>query len=153
MTILKSEWPGYLDKVVSERGNGNFKELKGYSFRQFVKHVLSEARKEQDLKFLEMNYHWRPISAIGFFCTTNYTVISKMKTYDEDKKRFLKMVGIKEEIKEERHNVHGGESIQDKTKKMLNEIEDKDLQELIELFKYDFELFDYSPSVINKNIE
>ena len=76
-----------------------------------------------------------------------------MKTYDEDKKRFLKMAGIKEEIKEERHNVHGGESIQDTTQKMLNEIEDKDLQELRELYKYDFELFDYSPFLIDKDKE
>ena len=51
-----------------------------------------------------------------FFCSINYTVISKMETYSEDKDRFLKMVGIKQDIKEERLNVRGGESIQDKTR-------------------------------------
>ena len=122
-----------------------YKELKGISFREFVQLVLSEARQEQDLKFLKMNVHWRPISAIGFFCSTNYTVISKMETYDEDKKRFLKMMGIKEEIIEEKYHVHGGDSIEDKTKQLLKEIEVKDLQDLRELYKYDFELFDYFP--------
>ena len=68
------------------------------------------------MKFLKMNIHWRPISAQGFFCSTDYTVISKMETYDEDKKRFLKMVGIKEENTEDGYHVHGGESIEEKTK-------------------------------------
>ena len=94
---------------------------------------------------MKMNIHWRPISAIGSFCSTNYMVISKMETYDEDKKRFLKMMGIKEEITEEKYHVHGGDSIEDKTKHLLKEIEDEDLQDLRELYKYDFELFDYFP--------
>ena len=141
MTILKSEKPGYIDKVVGE--HRKYKELRGISFKQFVKLALSEARKSKDLKFLKMNIHWRPISAQGFFCSMNYTVISKMETYDEDKKRFLKMVGIKEEIKEKKYHVHNGESIQDKTKKLFKEIGDKDLKELRELYKYDLELFDY----------
>ena len=60
-------------------------------------------------------------------------------------------MGIKEEITEEKYHVSAGESIQDKTKHFLKEIEDKDLEELRELYKYDWELFDYFPYVINDN--
>ena len=115
------------------------------SFPEFVGYVLSESRLEQDLEFLMMNDHWRPVSAHGFFCTINYTVISKMETYSEDKDRFLKMVGIKEDIREEKLHVHAGESIQDKTKSYFKEIKEKDREALKKLYKYDLELFNYDP--------
>ena len=82
-----------------------------------------------------------------FFCSINYTVISKMETYSEDKDRFLKMVGIKQNINEERMNGRGGESIQDKTRDLFKEIKGKDLEALKRLYKYDLELFDYDPHV------
>jgi len=128
---------GYLDKII----------WKGMSFHQFVEFVISESRLEQDLQYLRMNIHWRPMIAHCFFCSINYTVISKMETYSEDKDRFLKMVGIKENIKEERMNVRGGESIQDKTRDLFKEIKGKDLEALKRLYKYDLELFDYDPHV------
>ena len=115
------------------------------SFPEFVGYVLSESRLEQDLEFLMMNDHWRPVSAHGFFCSINYTVISKMETYSEDKARFLKMVGIKEDIREEKLHVHAGESIQDKTKSYFKEIKEKDCEALKKLYKYDLELFNYDP--------
>ena len=115
------------------------------SFHQFVEFVLSESRLEQDFQYLRMNIHWRPMIAHCFFCSINYTVISKMETYSEDKARFLKMVGIKEDIREERMNVRGGESIQDKTKSLFKQINKKDLESLKRLYKYDLELFDYDP--------
>ena len=116
-----------------------------FSFSEFVNFVLTESRQEQDLLFLKMNVHWRPMSAHGFFCSINYTVISKMETYDEDKKRFLEMVGFTEEINEGRFHVHGGKSIQEKTKAMFRNIKEEDFEELTKLYKYDLELFDYDP--------
>ena len=85
------------------------------------------------------------MSAHGFFCSINYTVISKMETYDEDKKRFLEMVGFTEEINEGRFHVHGGKSIQEKTKALFRNIKEEDFEELTKLYKYDLELFDYDP--------
>ena len=117
------------------------------SFQQFVDFVLSEANREEGLGFQKMNVHWRPISAHGFFCYINYTVISKMETYTEDKKRFLKMVGIEERMKEDRIHVTAGESIKDKTKAMFKNIRKEDSEALKELYKYDFELFDYDPEM------
>ena len=117
------------------------------SFPEFVGYVLSESRLEQDLEFLMMNDHWRPVSAHGFFCSINYTVISKMETYSEDKARFLKMVGIKEDIREERMNIFGGQSIQDKTRNLFKEIHKKDVEALRKMYKYDFELFEFNPDM------
>ena len=117
------------------------------SFPQFVELVISESRLEQDFLYLRMNIHWRPMIAHCFFCSINYTVISKMETYSEDKDRFLKMVGIKEDIKEEKLHVHAGESIQDKTRYFFKKIKEKDREALKKLYKYDLELFDYDPNM------
>ena len=117
------------------------------SFQQFVDFVLSEANREEGLGFQKMDPHWRPISSKGFFCHINYTVISKMETYNEDKERFLKMVGIEEEKKEERIHVTSGESIQNTTKNMFEKIRKEDREALKELYKYDFEMFDYDPEI------
>ena len=128
-------------------GQYNDRGMKDMSFRQFVSLVLSEAKQEQDLLFLKMNVHWRPISAHGFFCAINYTVISKMETYNEAKKMFLKMVGIEEEIKERRYHVHGGKSIKDKTASLFKQLNERDIEDLTKLYKYDLELFDYNPQL------
>ena len=117
------------------------------SFQQFVDFVLSQANREEGIGFQKMNVHWRPISAHGFFCHINYTVISKIETYNEDKKMFLKMVGIEERMKEERIHVTAGESIRDETKTMFKKIRQEDREALKELYKYDFELFDYDPEM------
>ena len=102
---------------------------------------------EEGLIFSKMNVHWRPIISHGFFCSINYTVISKMETYSEDKLRFLKMIGIQDDIKEERIHVHGGESIQNKTKSLFETIKEEDRVKLNELYKYDLEMFDYDPYI------
>ena len=57
------------------------------------------------------------------------------------------MVGIKRDIKEEKLHVHAGTSIQDKTKALLKEIKENDLEELKELYKYDLELFAYDANI------
>ena len=67
-----------------------------------MKTVLGQARRKQDVEYLRMDVHWRPLNAHCFFCNVKYTVISKMETYDEDWNRSLKMVGIREEVEEEK---------------------------------------------------
>ena len=57
------------------------------------------------------------------------------------------MVGIKEDIKEERMNIFGGDSIQDKTRNLFKEIHKKDREALKKLYKFDLELFDFNPDM------
>ena len=126
---------------------GEYKGWERKSFGSFVKIVLGQARRKQDVEYLGMDVHWRPFNAHCFFCNVKYTFISKMETYDEDRNRFLKMVGIEEEIEEERMHVHAGDSIQDVTKLLFQEIPKKDREEIEKLYKFDLELFDYDPDL------
>ena len=126
---------------------GEYKGWKGKSFGEFVKTELGQARRKQDVEYLRIDAHWRPFNAHCFFCNMMYTAISKMETYDVDRNRFLKMVGIEEEIDEERMHVHAGESIQDVTKLLFQEIPKKDREEIEKLYKFDLELFDYDPDL------
>lgn len=123
-----------------------YSNLKGMTFQQFLESVLAEEKINDGLRFSKMDLHWRPIVAHGFFCYINYTVISKMETYSEDKGRFLEMLGITEMIKEERLHVHGGESIQDKTKFLFKDIKEEVRVKVKEVYKYDLEMFDYDPN-------
>ena len=138
---------GYLDKVVG----GEYYTRKGWSFISFSKFVgivLAQGRKRQDFKMNKVDLHWRPMNAECYPCSINYTVISQMDSYIEDKARFLKMVGIKEEFMENHaFHVHAGESIQEKTKSLFQEISKKDHEELKKMYKYDLELFGYDPDI------
>ena len=138
---------GYLDKVVG----GEYYRRKGWtyiSFSEFIGIVLAQGRERQDFKMEKVDLHWRPINAECYPCSINYTVISQMDTYNEDKMRFLKMVGMKEEFMENHaFHVHAGESIQEKTKSLFQEISKKDHEELKKMYKYDLELFGYDPDI------
>ena len=112
-----------------------------------MKIVLGQAKRKQDLNYLGIDVHWRPFNSHCFFCNVNYTVISKMETYDEDKNRFLKMVGIEDETVQERKHVHAGDSIQNMTKLLFQEIPKNDREEIVKLYKFELELFDYDPDL------
>ena len=121
--------------------------MRGLNFQEFVKIVLEEERKNKDLEYKAMNEHWSPMNAHCFFCNINYTVISKMETYDEDRNKFLKLAGIDEEITEERMHVHAGNSIQGVTTSLFKEISLEDREGLIKLYKYEMDMFDYNPDI------
>ena len=107
---------------------------------------MSQAKLKQDMKYTGIDVHWRPFNAHCFFCNVKYKVISKMETYDEDRSRFLSMMGI-EEKEEERMHVHAGDTIQDVTKTLFQNITQGDRAEIIKLYKYELELFDYDPDL------
>ena len=70
-----------------------------------------------------------------------------METYNEDRSRFLTMVGIEEDIMEERIHMHAGDSVQETTKSLFKEITKEVRETLIELYKYEFDLFEYDPNI------
>ena len=57
------------------------------------------------------------------------------------------MVGIEEEVEEERMHVHAGDSIQDVTKLLFQELPKEDKEEIVKLYKFDLELFDNDPDL------
>ena len=136
---------GYLDAVPG----GKFKDLKGQTFEEFVKDtVLKEANESKSKKiFLQMNEHWRPANAYCGFCNINYTQVSKTETFNEDKIRIMEILGLEAEKKIQQLHTHGGKNIKTITQSFMENIT-KDLKNaLIELYKYDFEMFAYDPDL------
>ena len=68
-----------------------------------------------------------------------------METFDEDKKRILELLGL--EVVEKRLNIHGGNDIVNLTKQFFQNVTEDVKAALVDLYKYDFAMFDYDPHV------
>ena len=109
-----------------------------------IKTVLFEASDPNNNKqFLKMNDHWRPSNSYCAFCNLNYTAISKTESFDEDKSRILENLSINVEKKYERLNQHGGRNIRNLTKTFFKGVHNVTRAALVELYQYDFTMFDY----------
>ena len=86
---------------------------------------------------------WRPYHDSCNFCQVKYKVISKNKTFDEDRNKILKMIGVDEERRVERMHVHAGNKIHDVTKKRFETIPKEVKEKLIKVYQYEFAMFNY----------
>ena len=127
------------------------KGVNNQTFEEFINNVLAEYDKCSTTECNEMDLHWRPYTRICSFCQFNYTVISKMETFDEDMKMILEMVGIHSHKihlhKGEEHDkikIHGDSSTSKLTGKLFETLEDDTKVKLREIYRMDFELFDYN---------
>ena len=120
----------YIDKIKQ------WKKLRGKSWEEFLS-------ASPDQLYTEMNNHYRPDDAICLFCNVNYKVISKTETFDEDRSRILEMIGLQEEKKPVRLHVHGGDQIGDLTKMYFRNTSQEVKTQLLDLYKYEFALFNY----------
>ena len=117
------------------------------SFEQFViLNVLLKAHASQNKKtFEKMNNHFKPTNAYCAFCNINYRVISKSETFDEDKQRIMEMAGL--ENKEVRLNSYGGDKIGNITRELFKNVTEDVKLALIDLYQYDFAMFEYDPDL------
>ena len=117
------------------------------SFEQFViLNVLLKAHSSQNKKtFEKMNNHFKPTNAYCAFCNINYRVISKSETFDEDKQRIMEMAGL--ENKEVRLNSYGGDKIGNITRELFKNVTEDVKLALIDLYQYDFAMFEYDPDL------
>ena len=125
------------------------KENERKTFKQFITEwVLNKAKTSKNkMTFREIEAHWRPSNTYCAFCNIKYGIVSKMETFNEDKRRIMEILGLEEEEKEQRKNVNGGTEIQNLTKECFKNITDIDKNALIDIYKYDFLMFDYDPDL------
>ena len=110
-----------------------------------MKIVLSDARASKNKKKMEkMNQHWRPYNALCAFCSYNYSVISKSETFAEDESHVRNILGYQDQ-KQKKLGVTAGDKIKNLTRQCFQEISDQDRKDLLDLYKYDFSMFGYSP--------
>ena len=134
---------GYLDAVVGWQAK-NVKRYKDLTFSMFLDTVLKEAEEmKKSGKAKKMFTDWRPYHDTCYFCQVEYTVISKTESFEEDKKRILRMVGERGEEEEEMLHVHAGSNIQNVTKEYFQNVSEEVKEKLLKVYKYEFALFDY----------
>ena len=123
-------------------------KYRGYSFEGFLTDVvLKEAEESEKPGYKKMFLDWRPYNTHCNFCKISFTVISKTETFNEDREKILEMVGEKGEDYNEQRHVHTGDQTQELTKQFFANISSSVKLKLLNLYKYDFELFGYDTNI------
>lgn len=132
----------YQDKIVNFIGE--YKRLKSVigakfgevNFTNFVKYVLSEL-SSGDI----VDVHWRPFVSRCNYCNVDYTIIAKFETFGLDLDHISSMAGVKFSSK---HDHQGGDTSL-VTTKLFSQLPRRYGEQLYQVYKMDFEMFDYDP--------
>ncbi|KAK0163170.1 hypothetical protein PV327_006878 [Microctonus hyperodae] len=110
-------------------------------FKEFVTWLLCEWRSGR-----ELDMHWTPILNFCTPCQVRFDVIAKFETLTDDQNYLIKHVHLEHMIKPEWKNPARGAQTKDVMKAYLMQLSTNQILSLYQMFKYDFELFDYSPN-------
>lgn len=103
------------------------------SFYSFLKFVLEEAK---------WNSHWGCYWQICWPCLVDYEYITVLDTIDEDSRFIFEKLGLRENVGSFPKKYGTGKSI-DFIRNIYKEIPDELISKIINLFKWDFELFGF----------
>ena len=135
----------YQDKIVDK----GYPQLKNKTFAEFLDVVIEQSASCPSTKSCDkMDLHWRPYDQICSFCQVNYTVISKLETFDADREMILGMVGIEGErvhLHQGSEHVVRGISTCQRTRQHFENIHQTVKEKLRMIYKLDFQMFDYDP--------
>ena len=139
----------YMDSVVDWQNKGNHK-YKGHTFETFLKELVIKAARisKNKQKYEEMSLDWRPYATTTCnFCRVPFTVIQKTDTFNEDRRNILEMVGLANETDPVQRHIHTGDKIQDITRDLFKNIPEKVKNEVIKLYEYEFDMFEYDTTM------
>lgn len=111
------------------------------TFPEFVNYLLAEFRSGHDL-----DMHWTPITNFCTPCQVRFDVIAKFETLEEDQKYLIEKTSLGHLIKPQWKNSGKGKNTQELLMKYYAQLTKYQITSLHELFRYDFELFNYSPA-------
>ena len=110
------------------------------TFPEFVDFLLAEAKAGANL-----DMHWTPITNFCTPCQVKFDVIAKFETLDEDQRYLIERAALENVIKPEHKNSGKGKNTNEMLISHYAQLTKSQVKGLYEVFKYDFELFDYSP--------
>lgn len=114
------------------------------TFSEFIKHLLTRKREDGDL-----NMHWRTVFDTCSVCQAEFEFIMRFDTFDRDQTCILQKSGNLNKVKVMKLNSSKSKK-KNKDKadgwwhSLYDELSEEDLQDLCQVFKYDFLLFDYT---------
>ena len=118
---------------------------KNVSFPSFADKVINRFAEQR------VNIHWRLFSSRCQHCYIPYTVIGRMETFDEDvryiilKNRLEKQLPITKalQFKSKNSSLRGNKENESITMQHFSQLKKQQIEKLYELYKMDFELFEY----------
>ncbi|KAJ8686642.1 hypothetical protein QAD02_022436 [Eretmocerus hayati] len=108
-------------------------------FDEFVDWLLCEWKAGN-----ELDMHWTPIVNFCTPCQVRFDVIAKFETLYDDQNYLIKHAHVGHIIKPEWKNPTRGVQTKDVIKQYFTQLSKTQIEELYEMFRYDFILFDYS---------
>lgn len=115
------------------------------TFPEFVDFLLFEAKFGTNL-----DMHWTPITNFCTPCQVKFDVILKFETLEEDQRYLIEKAGLGNVIKPEHKNSGKGKNTNEQLMNQYAQLTKSQVRGLHEVFKYDFELFDYNPDTFIK---
>ncbi|XP_070499217.1 carbohydrate sulfotransferase 11 [Chironomus tepperi] len=110
------------------------------TFSEFVEFLLFEAAHDADL-----DMHWQPITNFCTPCQVHFDLILKFETLDEDQRYLIEKAGLTGIIKPEHRNSGKGKNTNEILMSFYAQLTKSQVKGLYNVFRHDFELFDYSP--------
>jgi len=112
------------------------REFGSVSFTNFIKHVIREVSSSPN----HANVHWRPYYGECDYCNVSYRVILKSESYPTDLAHLGRMANVSFRTSERIHSTNTSHQL---TKKYIKELPQHVLLQLYQVFKIDFDMFDY----------
>lgn len=89
--------------------------------------------------------HWQPITNFCTPCQVHFDLILKFETLDEDQRYLIEKAGLTGIIKAEHKNSGKGKNTNEILMSFYAQLTKSQVKGLYNVFRHDFELFDYSP--------
>ena len=105
------------------------------TFREFIEYVV-------DLPINKLESHWIPMYIQCLPCHIKYTIIARLDTLNEDSDQIFKGMGVKAELP--KSHVTQGNTTDNTVTSYYSQISKDLLDKLLDIYKFDFLLFNYS---------
>ena len=154
----------YQDKLLDQRNRHRKVLVRKYgsvSFENFVRMILDKASRScRQMNNCNLNRHWQPFISRCGYCNVPYKVVAKAENFAEDQKFIGRLANIDfkpisskwilliwlHSIITETHTSSGG-STRKQAKDYFSQLSRDTVKRLYNLYKADFELFEYSPEM------
>ena len=123
---------------LSEKVNGNF--------TAFIDLVINDVSRYMETLTGTIDPRWRPYYLQCDYCNIKFHVIGKVETFEEDIRNVFEQVGLDRQFfGPDSETVHGNQvdHANNWTEQYLALLSEETKWQLYELYRYDFELFDY----------
>ncbi|KAK3878214.1 hypothetical protein Pcinc_017137 [Petrolisthes cinctipes] len=115
------------------------------TFSEFIQYVLESTENFTTIKHWKKSLCWKPYWVSCHVCSMDYQLVMKLETMQEDERFLITLAGLTE-LKQQVHEWRNNKSSQNSTNKStyFRQLSTKQMYQLYDLYRLDFELFDYN---------